>query len=277
MNKKKILVYSNQRIKPKLTNHLQFHPGQWLDTYLPTLPKAGGFTITSPPHLAKPQNQQANSPTNSPKPGYLELAIQRTPNPPAQYLHRPIPNLLHTPLRVRVGGSFTWPPPALPTPQIKRLVLIAGGVGINPLISILAHLIRGPGVERPREIHVLYGTKAPEGNGVAGEVLFLPRLVRLVGEAGEGVTGRVFLTGGNGSGDGGEGIVREGFPEGTWGRRMERGDLLGALDGWGSGSAGREETVCFVCGPQGMTDEIVEFLKAQEGMQRERVLCEKWW
>lgn len=32
---------------------------------------------------------------------------------------------------IRVGGSFTWPPPHLDAQKIDRLVLIAGGVGIK--------------------------------------------------------------------------------------------------------------------------------------------------
>ncbi|KAM0715953.1 hypothetical protein Q7P37_008467 [Cladosporium fusiforme] len=248
----------------------KFLPGQWLDTYIPTLPKAGGFTITSPPSAATP----------SPEPGYIELAVQKSSNPPAQYLHRPTSQLLHTPLRIRVGGSFTWPPPALTTQSIKRLVLIAGGVGINPLISIFTHLITGPAAQRPEEIHFLYGTKVPEAGFEAQAVLFLPRLMELVREAenqGKGkVTLSVFLTGT----EGGENrVVRDGLPERTWERRIGNDDLVGALDGLSSDqkAGGREQTVCYVCGPQRMTDEIVEFLGAQEGMGSERVLCEKWW
>lgn len=93
-----------------------------LDTFIPGLDKAGGFTITSTPGEARPSKSS---------PPFLELAIQRSSNPPAKWLWRPTEEILGSQLAVRVGGSFTWPPPHLDVRQIDRLVLIAGGVGIK--------------------------------------------------------------------------------------------------------------------------------------------------
>lgn len=94
------------------------------------------------------------------------------------------------------------------------------------------------------------------------------------------VTLSLFLTGPTGY-EGGEKIEHGKLPNRTWARRMGKGDLLGALDGWRGSSEkvgeGREGTVCYVCGPQKMTDEVVEFLGEQGGMEKGRVLCEKWW
>lgn len=39
----------------------------------------------------------------------------------------------------------------------------------------------------------------------------------------------------------------------------------------------RGETVCYVCGPQKMTDHFVSIIGKAEGMSAERVFCEKWW
>jgi hypothetical protein len=36
-------------------------------------------------------------------------------------------------------------------------------------------------------------------------------------------------------------------------------------------------TVFYVCGPPDMTDEVVAFLKEQQNVVPEHVLCEKWW
>lgn len=38
-----------------------------------------------------------------------------------------------------------------------------------------------------------------------------------------------------------------------------------------------QSTLFYVCGPPDMTDEIVKFLKEQDDVVPERVLCEKWW
>jgi len=53
-------------------------------------------------------------------------------------------------------------------------------------------------------------------------------------------------------------------------RKVEIEEALGPVEE-------RGETVCYVCGPQKMTDEIVEMVGKVERMDRERVLCEKWW
>ena len=268
----------------ELTDHLvKFLPGQWLDTFIPGLPKAGGFTITSAPSEARPSSHVSP---------FLELAVQKSSNPPAQWLSRPEEEILGQKLVVRVGGSFTWPPPNLDAGGIDRLVLIAGGVGIkyvepsappnsctnersSPLISIFSHLIRTG--QHPKEIHFIYGTKAtPELD--RHSILFLTRLLDLVGISNDpNITLSLYLTG-----RGDDGTIDHGnFPNRTFARRITELDLARALDGYKESLYGREHdrqgTVCYVCGPQKMTDEFVDFLSEQPGMARERVLCEKWW
>ncbi|KAL9593116.1 MAG: hypothetical protein Q9179_006091 [Wetmoreana sp. 5 TL-2023] len=96
---------------------------QWLDVHLPGVPQAGGFTITSTPEDAQHKEE---------KRGYLELAIQQSPkSPPAAWLWRPKVEILGSDVLVRVGGSFVWPPPTVDPAKIKRLVFVAGGVGIK--------------------------------------------------------------------------------------------------------------------------------------------------
>ena len=93
------------------------------------------------------------------------------------------------------------------------------------------------------------------------------------------VTLSLFLTGAGSGND--EGPIEHGkLPNRTFGRRLGPRDLVGAIDGFqpdASGGRGREGVVCYVCGPPRMTDEMVEFLGRQEGMEEERVLCEKCW
>lgn len=250
------------------TNTAKFLPGQWLDTYIPGLRNAGGFTITSTPSEARPSSH------SSP---YLELAVQKSSNPPAKWLWRSHAEILNTQLTVRVGGSFTWPPQAYDTDKIDRLVLVAGGVGINPLISIFSHLVRIPSHMRPREMHFIYATKAyPDLD--RQKILFLPRLMDLVAAAADSnVSLGCYLTG-----LGEEGLIEHGqLPNRTYGRRLQGEDLVKALDGYGTNTFGadhgRKGTVAYVCGPPRFTDEYVAFLQKQEGMSDDRVLCEKWW
>jgi len=55
--------------------------------------------------------------------------------------------------------------------------------------------------------------------------------------------------------------------------RMMRQDIEEAL----GDVEDRRDTVCYVCGPRQMTDELVEMVGKMAGMEAERVLCEKWW
>ena len=126
---------------------MKFAPGQWLDTFIPGLAKAGGFTITSTPSEARP---------NKESPPYLELAVQKSSNPPAQWLWQPRDTIIGSRLNVRVGGSFTWPPPRLDVSEIDRLVLIAGGVGIkylHGLHHLFIHLLTR--ILQPTHLNIL--------------------------------------------------------------------------------------------------------------------------
>ena len=84
--------------------------------FVPGIPKAGGFTITSSPSANK----------------LVELAVQKSPdNPPAAWLWRPKKELLGEELIVRVGGSFVWPPPGVDIENVDHVLFIAGGIGIK--------------------------------------------------------------------------------------------------------------------------------------------------
>ena len=88
--------------------------------FVPGLSKPGGFTITSTPKQEKGDE------------GFLELAIQSSPsNPSATWFWQGAPKVARQRILVRVGGSFSWPPPSISVEAIKRIVFIAGGVGVK--------------------------------------------------------------------------------------------------------------------------------------------------
>ena len=92
---------------------------------MPNVEKAGGFTITSVPREALAQSDAAHA-------LYVELAVQQSPeNPPAAWLWQPEEDILGAQVKVRVGGRFVWPPPRIDVQKIRRVVFIAGGVGIK--------------------------------------------------------------------------------------------------------------------------------------------------
>ncbi|KAF5595413.1 ap-1 complex subunit gamma-1 [Fusarium pseudocircinatum] len=225
-----------------------FLAGQWLDTYIPGNPKPGGFTLTSTPRAAA-----------DPKSPYLELAVQESPeNPPAAWLWQPPSTIAGSKLQVRVGGSFVFPPPQIPVNDISHVVFVAGGVGINPLVSMMGHIAEeGYNLE----VKVLYATKLP-AQGLRG-VLFLDRIRKwftgkqLIGDL------KMFTTG-----------IYEGQVES---RELDVHERRFTVEDVKEAVGEKNNSVVYVCGPATMTDEIVDGLTGNRGMDKNRVMLEKWW
>ena len=265
---------------------MQFRPGQWLDVHIPGLPQAGGFTITSTPLEAQP----TGNPT--PRDGFLELAIQKSPrNPPAAWLWRPESEIIRSELLVRVGGSFVWPPQGIDMQSINRVVFVAGGVGIkyvlpsrqrtlamanrkflSPLMSILSHLHNHPS-QLPSSIRLLYTSRFPCSSDLS-HILFYNRICSVFqSQPSCDRSLDLYLTGSSG-------IMHrpasraQGFSDSVIHHgRFSHEALIEALGGLDE----RKGAVAYVCGPPGMTDEVVGLLRGAEGMEEQRVLREKWW
>jgi len=243
-----------------------------VDLYCPDIPSPGGFTITSPP------SKVAGSP------GYIELAVQKSVDgPPAMWLWGPEASLLSTPLKLRIGGSFVYPPPGISPATLRRLIFVAGGVGINPLMSMVSHFAETTDADRT-EVTFLYSVRDPglraEEDGGGGRdperVLFLERLATLFGR--EKVKGhlRLFLTGGGGEKDegGSGGVVSCNEVDVPFlARRITVADVEEAI------GPEKNFAAVYVCGVPAMTDEFVEKLTSASGVGLEphRVLFEKWW
>ena len=50
-----------------------------------------------------------------------------------------------TELRIKVGGSFVWPPPDIDVDQIQRVVLVADGGGIKYVLRAWVMVPYRPG------------------------------------------------------------------------------------------------------------------------------------
>ncbi|KAJ5253363.1 hypothetical protein N7505_012026 [Penicillium chrysogenum] len=276
-----------------------FLPGQWLDVHIPSLAQAGGFTITSTPAdaevLPSPEAStdslagEALEPSSESqgRPPYVELAVQDSPsNPSAAWLWRPREENLGRELNIRVGGSFVWPPTGISINDVKNVVFVAGGVGINPLISMLSHLNNNePHTPNPKTIHILYSSRLPQHQGtgsadaILDQVLFLPRLRQIIRSQESSHRLRIsldlFLTDLASSSD----LLSSGSPSDLkiHPGRISDHDLRSAAVGTGD-ELDSQGTVCYVCGPPDMTDSIVEKLVAILGDDGEqRVFFEKWW
>ncbi|KAJ6068574.1 hypothetical protein N7499_010461 [Penicillium canescens] len=276
-----------------------FLPGQWLDVHIPSVAQAGGFTITSTPADAQvlpPPEASTASPTEEPlassidlqgRPPYVELAVQESPgNPAAAWLWRPKEDILGKELSIRVGGSFTWPPTGVDSKDVKNAIFIAGGVGINPLISIISHLNNNdPNTTCPPKVHILYSTRLPKGNENLSleekleQILFLPRLRQIMQSQKQSRRTEIFLD-----------LFLTNLPPGSNQLGIDRAGLSTIHAGRISESYLRDvvvnasermdlkDTVCYVCGPPGMTDSVVEVLGRVLGEGGEqRIFFEKWW
>jgi NAD(P)H-flavin reductase len=231
----------------------------------------GGFTITSPPQASHPGQ-------NDP---HIELAIQSSPeNPPAAYLWRPVSEILDSEVSFKVGGNFVYPPSTLNREQCERIdraVFVAGGVGINPIISMISAMnevgTRATLGGMPRTVRVLYTARSERDKGGEGEeILFERRLNDIAKKWRDDQQVDYQYTFFETSGQSAQEETKPGNIT-TRRRRINHEDLLEAI----GPEHARGNTVAYICGLPTMTDEFVDLLRNTPGLDDKRVLCEKWW
>lgn len=191
--------------------------------------------------------------------------MQESPdNEPAAWLWRPASDILGETLRVRVGGKFVFPPAEGPP---KKVVFVAGGVGVNPLMSMLSYIAEegGRGVG---DVRFIYASKLPR-SGKLSDIVFLDRITTLFGEGKVKGEVKLYVTAA------GNAVYQEttsinGAQVEVQPRRLTMTDVEAAI-----GDREDRGTVVYVCGPPTMTDELVEKLAAVVDPQR--VLTERWW
>jgi len=135
-------------------------------------------------------------------------------------------------------GTFTFPR----HPEAHRFVFIAGGTGIAPLRAMLHRALALP----TREIGVLYSARTPDEFAYQDEL-------RALEEKGE-IELRQTVTRGADGWAGARG-------------RIGRRDLQPLVHA--------PETLCFVCGPPALVDDIPRLLE-ELGVPRARVRIEEW-
>jgi NAD(P)H-flavin reductase len=138
-------------------------------------------------------------------------------------------------------GAFTFPD----HPAERNFVFVAGGTGIAPLRAMLRHAILGP--YTTRHVGLLYSARTP------GDFAFVDEF-------------RALASGG--MIDFRQTITRDTEQDWTGARgRIDRAALAALV---------REpDTLCFVCGPAAMVDEMPRLLE-ELGIPRERIRIEEW-
>jgi ferredoxin-NADP reductase len=120
---------------------LRYSAGQWVDLAVPGEAVVGGFSLVSAPR-APPEVVAA---AGSAPPDAFDLAVKIARSPPAAWAHSAAaaPGAV---VGVRVGGAFTLDralrrggAPGAPF-RARRALFVAGGVGVNPLYSMVLEL-----------------------------------------------------------------------------------------------------------------------------------------
>lgn len=258
--------------------------------------KAGGFTITSNPSDPYTLHQTPSKYQLSP-PKTIQLAIQKsTTNPAAAFFWKD--DALGQEVHVRVGGTFTWRSlrdyyPINGVESASRgprnVLFIAGGMGINPLVSMIRYLyattLVSSGVEKAV---LLYASKVPSRKDEDGtDILFMEDLVEMImmtrrdgagAEEKRHLEMTMFLTGQEEDvsefmskyQDDNERSKNEilKFEQ----RRLAHSDIKSVVEqddpcSW----------VTYVCGPPAMTDKIVKYISHDLKISKDRIHYEKWW
>jgi hypothetical protein len=137
------------------------------------------------------------------------------------------------------------------------------------------------------QVHFMYSTKLPSRDPDTSEILFLPQILgHLRNPPSPNSHLELFLTG---TWDGSQLSPDDAFIQSLQalpnidGRtvlpvtvRTDRIDEASLSKAIGTHSE-RQSSAFYVCGPPEMTDNTVDFLRRQDDIVPERVLCEKWW
>ncbi|KAG8442946.1 hypothetical protein GDO86_011674 [Hymenochirus boettgeri] len=234
-----------KRVRLDVTNkEFTFKAGQWVDFFIPGVPKVGGFSICSSPGLLERER-------------VLELAVKYNLHPPAHWIHSQCS--LGSEVALRVGGEFFFDPH--PSDPPVDLILIAGGVGINPLFSILLHVAD------------LHKTQKSTGRGYqignvklyycaknTSELLFKKNILNLANSFPGKITCSFHVTQQSSP------ICLELQPFITEGRISEK-DLSTHVSG---------NELCYICGPPPMIESMCKQLEDLH-VPREHIFFEKWW
>jgi ferredoxin-NADP reductase len=182
----------------------------------------------------------SSSPEESTRSGYLEFLTKLEPGGGwGEHLR----DLKRGSLLAVEGprGSFTLSP----KPTEEAFLFVAGGTGIAPLRSMIRQAV----LTRLRgKLHLLYSARTPDDFAYLSELRHLARRNRL----------DLALT-----------ATREVPPRWRGDRGRITSERLAPL-------IDTPETLCFVCGPAAMVDDVPRMLR-DLGIDRKRIKIEEWW
>lgn len=145
--------------------------------------------------------------------------------------------------------------------QTEHVIFIAGGVGINPLISMLESICQDKLLDKKKsfieKIRLFYSVRT------FSELLFYKRIEGLNKQFPEMLECSYFLTR--------DDPLRK--SEFYYKQRIDKKIINDVIE---KERDYLEKLKCFICGPSAMEDDIIKFLN-ESGVDKERILFEKWW
>jgi Ferric reductase NAD binding domain len=123
---------------------LKYSAGQWLDCFLPGVSVVGGYSFVSAQRAHPALNAIAPDLSPADPSTRFSLAVKRSKHAPAAWCHSQDCKE-GAELSVRVGGNFTLSSANVERGQnlkegLQSIVMVAGGVGINPILSFITSL-----------------------------------------------------------------------------------------------------------------------------------------
>ncbi|XP_076006187.1 oxidoreductase NAD-binding domain-containing protein 1 isoform X2 [Genypterus blacodes] len=235
-----------KRLRLAVHPDFTFKAGQWVDFYIPGVEKVGGFSMCSSPGLLQRE-------------GVVELAVKYAKHPPAHWIHTEC--AVGSQVAMRVGGDFFFDPSSS-DPSVD-LLLVAGGVGINPLYSILLHaadLLRLNHASEGQQYHIgsahlCYSAKSTL------QLLFKSTIMEACRMFPDKLTCDLHVTQQSTDTDPQlQPFLKSG--------RITEAALRPHVD--------PQRTLCYLCGPPPMIEAASKTLMGL-GLAQDRILFEKWW
>jgi NAD(P)H-flavin reductase/ferredoxin len=209
-------------LRPAAESHLRFLPGQYVNIVVPGTGAARAYSF-------------ANAPASD---GLAEFYVRRLPaGVMSEWLSAGQAAGAQTVISAPMGQFFLR---RTETP----ILMVAGGTGLAPMLSMLRHLATQPDKKPPR-ITLLYGTNAPEEMFARDEIADLARVLPIDFRCAAVTTNEGFA--------GRTGFVTE----------LMTADMIDA------------QTDCYLCGPPAMVTAARAFLDGL-GHNKKRIFAERF-
>ncbi|KAJ7386687.1 Oxidoreductase NAD-binding domain-containing protein 1 [Desmophyllum pertusum] len=228
-------------------NRFIFKPGQWVDFFIPGVHTVGGFSICSSPRELKEKST-------------IELAVKHSDHRPALWVHTKC--IVGSKVHLRVGGDFYFDPS--PGDCSPDLLLVAGGVGINPLYSIVRHVAdisTDSQHQYTGKTMLLFSAKNQD------ELLYKDSLME-ISKTCPSIRCKFFVTKPeNGNCKTGADEIQNTYEHGRISESRLQ-EVVSSLD--------RSQLICYICGPPPMIQRMSDILY-KLNIAKDRIHFERWW